>query len=133
MILMCQCVQIILDDNKHINGGRNLQHLIVFLVDCEYVGLFPLGMNAWCIRFLSVPTPSGNNRIMDKTQPMVEAFWKALNAQVPEHLHRNLIVAIQPGLLILSTFFEGGTVNTTAMAQFVQRHDLFREALRSLI
>jgi hypothetical protein len=63
---MWQCVQVIVDERG-----------VVSLVDWEHAGLFPLGMSAWCIRFLSVPIIGGKGRITDKTQPMVEAFWKS--------------------------------------------------------
>jgi hypothetical protein len=105
---------------------------VVGLVDWEHAGLFPLGMNAWCIRYLSVPIIGGKDRIMDKTQPMVEAFWKALTATIPTNLHRNLIVAMQVGFVIISTFFEGGTVNNTAMDQFVQRYDWLTNCFEEL-
>jgi hypothetical protein len=81
-------------------------------------------MNAWCIRFLSVPIIAGKDRIMDKTQPMAEAFWKALTANLPKNLHRNIILAMQVGFVIISTFFKGGTVGS-AMAQFSQRYETF--------
>ncbi|KAK0187229.1 hypothetical protein F5146DRAFT_935421, partial [Armillaria mellea] len=40
---------IIVDNHKHITG----------LIDWEHANLLPLGMNAWCIRFLSVPIAGG--------------------------------------------------------------------------
>jgi len=123
---------ILLDDGECRDGGEAEGRRIVGLVDWEYAALFPLGMNAWCIQYLSVPTIGGKDRIMDKTQPMLEAFWKALTAKVPEHLHRNLIVAMQMGFVIISTFFEGGTVNTTAMAQFIQRYDWLTRSFEEL-
>jgi len=87
-------------------------------------------MNAWCIRFLSAPIIGGKDRIMDKSQPRLEAF---LESSLPEPLHRNLIVAMQVDFVIISTFFEGGTVNNTAMAQlFVQRYDWLSTSFEEL-
>jgi hypothetical protein len=71
MILMWQGVQIILEE------GGNSQCRVVGHIDWEHAGLFPLGTSAWCIRFLSVPIIGSKARIMDKAQPMVEAFWKS--------------------------------------------------------
>jgi hypothetical protein len=123
---MWQCVQIILEE------GGNSQCRVVGLVDWEHARLFPLGMNAWCIRFLSVPIIGGKDRITDRSQPMIEAFWKALTSTVPKHLHRNLIVSMKMGLVIMSAFFEGGKVKNTAMAQFVQRYDWLASCFEEL-
>jgi hypothetical protein len=112
-------VQIILDDGGGEGGGGGAQRRI----DWEFAGLFPLGMNAWCIHYLSIPIIHGKDTITSNSKPMIQAFWNNLTSNVPRHLHRNLIVAMQVGFVVVHTFFEGGTVGREALGLFVGRFD----------
>ncbi|THH05020.1 hypothetical protein EW146_g10014 [Bondarzewia mesenterica] len=66
---------------------------------------------------------------IERTQPMAEASWKTLTADLPAPTHRTLIVAMQVGFVLLSAFFEVGTPSPQTMSQSVERFDWFVRSL----
>jgi hypothetical protein len=69
----------------------------------------PVGMNTWCIGYLSVPISGGVDFIAEKSKPMAEAFWKGLADSLPPHLYdlREKIVDSMLVGLVLFIFREG--------------------------
>jgi hypothetical protein len=69
-------MNVIVDENANIAG----------LVDWEQAQLLPVGMNTWCIRYLSVPNRNRVDYPDEDTVPMAEAFWKGLVSTLPNHI-----------------------------------------------
>ena len=96
---------------------------VAALIDWEQANLLPLGMNAWCIRFLSVPIVRGRDVISDKSARVARAAWDALIANIPSRLHpfkRNIVTSMQVGL-VFQTFWAGGHPNERNLEPFLER------------
>ncbi|KAK7051633.1 hypothetical protein VNI00_004612 [Paramarasmius palmivorus] len=113
---------IILNENAHVVG----------LVDWEQACLLPLGMNAWCIRYLSVPIIGGKDRPTEKTQAMAEAFWKNFTANMSVDAQRAVIIAMQIGFVLWSVYFETSSPSSNNLVQFVGRFDWFESVFGPL-
>ena len=61
-------MNVIVDENANIAG----------LVDWEQAQLLPVGMNTWCIRYLSVPNRNRADYPNEHTLPMAEEAWSLL-------------------------------------------------------
>jgi hypothetical protein len=97
--------QVIVDADGNVNG----------VIDWEKAAILPLGMGAWCIRFLSMETIRGVDhtldKTLDKTGPMARAFWQSLVTYLPSplrSLEENIVLAMQIGYVMISVFYEGG-------------------------
>jgi hypothetical protein len=117
-------MNIILDESTNIVG----------LVDWEQAQLLPVGMNAWCIRYLSVPIRGGVDQIEEKSQPMAEAFWKGLTTSLPPHLYdfKDKIIDSMLIGLVLFLFAEGTEVRQTELCTILKRLDWIESTFRPL-
>jgi hypothetical protein len=117
-------MNIILDDSTNIVG----------LVDWEQAQLLPLGMNAWCIRYLSVPISGGVDQTAEKSQPMALAFWKGFTDSLPPHLHDLTDKIIDSMLigLVLFLFAEGIEVQQSEVRMVLKRLDWIESTFRPL-
>lgn len=104
---------------------------IVGLIDWEQASLLPLGMNAWCIRYLAVKTHGGVDRPNEETLPMAQAFWKTLTADVPLHLQPVIVTAMQVGYILIAVFIEGITPSKMVLSNLVARFDWLENTFRS--
>ncbi|KAH8115085.1 hypothetical protein DFH11DRAFT_1508209 [Phellopilus nigrolimitatus] len=98
---------------------------IAGIVDWEQAALLPLGSNAWCMRYLSVPIVRGKDIVSENTQPMAAAFWQSFLAGIPARLRlhgRKIIVAMQVGF-IMSVYFGGGAPDTDELPSIFERLD----------
>lgn len=103
---------------------------IVGLIDWEQASLLPLGMNAWCIRYLAVKTHRGVDRLNEETLPMAQAFWKTLTADVL-HLQPAIVTAMQVGYILIAVFIEGITPSKMVLSNLVARFDWLENTFRS--
>jgi len=115
--------QILLDEDANITG----------LLDWEIADLLPLGMNAWCIRFLSVLTARGKDqsdpKALEKAKCMARSFWDALVNALPVALHAqklNIVLAMQIGF-ILQTFHPATEPSEQNLSHFMPRIDWLKE------
>ena len=117
-------MNIILNDSTNIVG----------LVDWEQAQLLPVGMNAWCIRYLAVPIRGGVDQIAKKSQPMAQAFWKGFTNSLPPHLHnlRDKIVDSMLIGLVLFLFMEGIEVRQSEVSMVLKRLDWIESTFRPL-
>ncbi|KZS95645.1 hypothetical protein SISNIDRAFT_473631 [Sistotremastrum niveocremeum HHB9708] len=75
------------------------------LIDWEAAAILPLGMSAWCIRFLTVPIPRRQDKVLEKSWPVTQAFWEAFFAALPpelQSLKSTLLLSAQVGFVLLS-------------------------------
>lgn len=117
-------IQVIVDDSLNIVG----------LIDWEDAALLPLGMNAWCIRYLSVPNRDRIDVPMDKTRPMAEAFWAALVESLPPNLkslQQKIVDAMQIGY-VLTNYYGGGAPEESKLPQLLERLDWMEETFRPM-
>lgn len=117
-------MNIILDEGTNIIG----------LVDWEQAQLLPVGMNAWCIRYLSVPISGGVDQIAEKSQPMALAFWRGFADSLPPHLHNlkdRIIDSMFIGL-VLFLFAEGIEVRQSEVRMVLKRLDWIESTFRPL-
>jgi hypothetical protein len=117
-------MNIILDESTNIVG----------LIDWEQAQLLPVGMNAWCIRYLSVPNIGGVDQLAEKSQPMAIAFWQAFTASLPPHLNvfkENVVDSMLIGL-VLFVFPEGCKAAQSEMRMVLQRLDWIESTFRPL-
>ena len=117
-------MNIILDEGTNIVG----------LIDWEQAQLLPVGMNAWCIRYLSVPISRGVDQIAEKSQPMAQAFWQGFIESLPGHL-LDLKDKIVDSMLIgfvLFLFAEGCEVRQSEMRMVLKRLDWIENTVRPL-
>jgi hypothetical protein len=114
----------VLDDVANICG----------IIDWEQALLLPFGMNAWWIRPNAVINRSRIDYIQEMTQPMSEAFFKSLiaSAEVPPPLQPIVILSMQTGFVIISTFIEGFPASEPDLNQFVERFDWFEKTFAPL-
>ncbi|PBK63666.1 hypothetical protein ARMSODRAFT_894103 [Armillaria solidipes] len=117
---------ILVDNDKHICG----------LIDWEHANLLPLAMNAWCIRFLSVPIAGGKHLPNERTIPMAEAFWNAFISGLPPSQRspahkRSVLTAMQTGLAIIHHFGDY-CVSRTQLQEFVDIFDWFEVTFSKL-
>ncbi|KAK7464731.1 hypothetical protein VKT23_005937 [Stygiomarasmius scandens] len=128
MLRLCLChvdinvMNVILNDDAEVVG----------LLDWEMASLLPLGMNACCIRELAIPNFSGKDRVLEKSQPMVEAFWKEFTANFSADVQPVLIIAMQIGM-VFRTFYEGITVAPNVLSALPERLDWFEHCLGPLV
>lgn len=117
-------MNIILDESVNVVG----------LVDWEQALLLPVGMNAWCIRYLSVPISGGVDYIAEKSQPMAEAFWKGLTDTLPPHLCdlRDKIVDSMLVGLVLFVFGEGFEPRQSEVRMVPERLNWIEDTFRPL-
>ncbi|KZT33426.1 hypothetical protein SISSUDRAFT_993059 [Sistotremastrum suecicum HHB10207 ss-3] len=75
------------------------------LIDWEAAALLPLGMSAWCIRYLTVPIHRRQDEILEKSWPVTQAFWAAFFAAIPhnlQHLKSTFLLSAQIGFVLLN-------------------------------
>lgn len=107
---------------------------VVGLVDWEQAQLLPVGMNAWCIRYLSVPINGGVDEQAEKSQPMAEAFWRGFTAVLPPHLHtlKDRIVDSMLIGLVLFSFPEGCEIRKSELSLVLERLDWIESTFRPM-
>jgi len=117
-------MNIILDENANIVG----------LVDWEQAQLLPVGMNAWCIRYLSVPNSGGVDEVVERSQPMAEAFWQGFIAALPPHLHtlKERVVDSMLIGLVLFAFPEGFEIRKSELNMVSGRLDWIESTFRPM-
>ncbi|KAK7056455.1 hypothetical protein VNI00_003010 [Paramarasmius palmivorus] len=103
---------VILDNKAHVVG----------LLDWEFATLLPFGMNAWCIRDLSVPCLEGAECVA-RTRPMTKRFWRALTADLLVEDRWKVVIAMQVGFVLLSAFSENTGQSSVPCPDFVERFD----------
>ncbi|ESK89327.1 aminoglycoside phosphotransferase [Moniliophthora roreri MCA 2997] len=108
----------------------NKKARIVGLLDWEFACLLPFGMNAWCIRYLSMPCIAGKERLVERTQPMAESFWQTLTAGLSGDAQHKVVIAMQIGFVIISAFIEG--LHPESLHYFVERFDWLESTFRPL-
>jgi hypothetical protein len=107
---------------------------IVGFIDWEMAQLLPVGMNAWCIRHLSVTNRNRVDYPSEKTQPMAEAFWDGFITSLPRHLWAlagYIVDAMMIGL-ILNQFGEGFVPDVRDVAMTMGRLEWIEKTFRSL-
>ena len=117
-------MNIILDENANIVG----------LVDWELAQLLPVGMNAWCIRYLAVPTTRGVDRLAEKSQPMAVAFWQEFMGSLPAHLFalkEKIVDSMLIGMVLFS-IIEGLETRDSVMHMLPERLDWIESTFRPL-
>lgn len=85
-------------------------------------------MNAWCIRYLSVPLPGRKDKVLEKSWPVTQAFWKSFFEAIPpeiQHLRSNLLFAAQVGLLLISAMHEVGFPDDEELSRLCGRLEWF--------
>jgi Ser/Thr protein kinase RdoA (MazF antagonist) len=108
---------------------------IVGLIDWELAQLSPVGMNAWCIRYLSVDNKGRVDYLSEKTQPMAEAFWDGFVASLPDHLQalkKYMVDAMMIGL-VLDQFSEGSVPDARDLAMTMERLRWIEDTFKALI
>ncbi|TDL25803.1 hypothetical protein BD410DRAFT_784827 [Rickenella mellea] len=116
---------IIIDNESNIAG----------LIDWEMAAFLPIGMGAWGIRNLATVNRNRTIYLLDKTQPMSEAFWKGfiknLTPSAKSNLHA-IIDGMEIGLLFFNGYCEGCETNEKVLAGLLESLDWIRSTFEPL-
>ncbi|KAF8523271.1 hypothetical protein BU17DRAFT_85957 [Hysterangium stoloniferum] len=106
-------MNVILDDKAEIVG----------FIDWELAQLLPIGMNAWCIRHLSVTNRQRVDYPSGKTKPMAKAFWDGFTTSLPSRVQAFTDYIVDAMLigLILNQFGEGFEPDVRDVAMTMER------------
>jgi hypothetical protein len=115
-------MNVIVDESANVAG----------LVDWEQAQLLPVGMNTWCIRYLSVPNRLRVDYPDEHTLPMAEAFWKGLVSTLPNHilgLLDKVVDAMAIGL-VMNVFGENYSPEEVTVNIMMERLDWIEDTFR---
>lgn len=121
-------------DVNSMNVILNKKAEIVGFIDWELAQLLPIGMNAWCIRHLSVTNRERADYPSAKTKPMAEAFWGGFTTSLPSRIQAltdSIVDAMMIGL-VLNQFGEGFEPDVRAVAMTMERLEWIETTFRAL-